>query len=59
VSRDKMTSKVYHKKSTAKEIANDFSATLKGKTAVLTGGNIGSTIYYNLFYYFYNNLSPK
>ena len=54
-----MTSKVYHKKSTAKEIANDFSATLKGKTAVLTGGNIGSTIYYNLFYYFKNNLSPN
>ena len=46
-----MTSKVYHKKSAAKEIANDFSATLKGKTAVLTGGNIGLflTIYSRLF----------
>jgi len=36
-----MTTKVYHKKSTAKEIANDFSDSLKGKTAVVTGGNMG------------------
>ena len=33
--------KVYGKHSTAKEIADDFSSTLTGKTVVVTGGNIG------------------
>ena len=36
-----MAGKVYNKKSTAKEIADDFSEVLKQKTVVVTGGNIG------------------